>query len=117
MFNHLCDKIHCGVNENLHQDPETTWKGPKIEDEYTALLVEIFAVRRFFVCDRGIIGMGPLTAEKGDKVCLLLGCDFPVLLRWVDDHYILLGEAYLDGYMDGEGLLNAENGDMLFKIR
>lgn len=114
MFNNLCHKIHCGVDEHLHLDPETTWKGPKIEDEYTALLVEILAVRRFFGCERGFIGMGPLAVEKGDVVCVLLGCDFPVILRRVDDHFILLGEAYLNGYMNGEGLLNVETGDALF---
>jgi hypothetical protein len=42
--------------------------------------------------------------EAGDVVCVLLGGSVPYILRPVDDYYILIGEAYVHGIMDGEVL-------------
>ena len=48
------------------------------------------------------MGIAPVSAEEGDLICLLLGCDFPMLLRKKHDHYVLVGEAYVHGWMNGE---------------
>lgn len=40
----------------------------------------------------------------GDIVCILLGCPIPMVLRPVDDHYLLIGDIYLDGVMYGEAI-------------
>jgi hypothetical protein len=47
---------------------------------------------------------------EGDIICILLGCCHPVILWKVEDHYINLGEIYVDGYMYGEamGMLERE---------
>jgi hypothetical protein len=49
-----------------------------------------------------MIGLGPNTTQKGDKVCILLGCHVPVIIRPEGDHYIFIGEAYIHGVMYGE---------------
>jgi len=51
--------------------------------------------------------MGPIYRGKGDFVCILLGCNIPLTLRFVDlglgeGAYRLVGECYVDGYMNGE---------------
>lgn len=69
--------------------------------------------RRIAVTERGHLGLVPRTAQKGDMVCVLFGCSVPVILRRVGTSdvsgettplYRMVGECYLDGYMDGEAL-------------
>jgi hypothetical protein len=51
--------------------------------------------RRFFITDSNLMGMCPGSADPGDIICVLLGCSVPVVLRPQGDHYIFLGEAYV----------------------
>lgn len=69
--------------------------------------------KRLAVTELGHIALAPRMAQKGDMVCVLFGCSVPVVLRKikqfggpVDDAplFRLVGECYLDGYMDGEAL-------------
>jgi hypothetical protein len=53
--------------------------------------------------------------ERGDKVCILLGCQIPLILRRVGEHYIYIGEAYVDGYMYGKGVEEMDKGR--FKVK
>ncbi|KAL3420136.1 hypothetical protein PVAG01_08635 [Phlyctema vagabunda] len=66
--------------------------------------------RRFVFSNSGIVGLAPWTAEEGDIICVLHGCRFPVVLRKEADHFILIGEAYIDGFIDGEALRGADEG-------
>jgi hypothetical protein len=52
--------------------------------------------------ENGYIGIANPQAEKGDKLCILLGSTFPVILRECEDGYIVVGEAYVHGIMNGE---------------
>lgn len=61
--------------------------------------------RRLMVTDTGRVGMAPKRAQKGDVVCILLGCSIPLVLRpspGGDGTFTLVGECYLDEYMNGE---------------
>ena len=69
---------------------------------------------RFCISSSSILGLLPDTVKQGDKICILLGCSLPVILRPVDDHYIFIGSAYVDGYMTGEAMERLEIQD--FKI-
>ncbi|KAE8329376.1 heterokaryon incompatibility protein-domain-containing protein [Aspergillus sergii] len=81
--------------------------------------------RRFFITAHGRIGLGPASMEKGDRVCVLPGGRTPFILRrrHLQDRYILrrslrrlefhvefptayelLGDCYVRGLMDGEGI-------------
>ncbi|KAH8593983.1 heterokaryon incompatibility protein-domain-containing protein [Bisporella sp. PMI_857] len=66
--------------------------------------------RRLIITEMDISGLAPWDAVEGDKVCILLGCRFPVILRQIGDHYILIGEAYISGFMDGQGMLDMSEG-------
>ncbi|KAK4163742.1 heterokaryon incompatibility protein-domain-containing protein [Cladorrhinum sp. PSN259] len=73
--------------------------------------------KRLMVTETGILGMAPRLARKGDRVCILLGCSIPLVLRaegvriaggdregssGIGRRYTVVGEAYVDGYMNGE---------------
>ncbi|KAH6677902.1 hypothetical protein F5X68DRAFT_213396 [Plectosphaerella plurivora] len=61
------------------------------------------------ITENGHLARVPKTAEKGDIFCVLPGCPSTLLLRpapKVEDGkgHAVVGEAYLDGYMNGEAL-------------
>jgi len=58
--------------------------------------------RKFLRTKRGFMGLAPQPAEVGDEVWILLGCEVPMLLRKCDDYYILVGECFVVGMMEGE---------------
>jgi len=50
----------------------------------------------------------PADARFGDHICVILGCEVPLLLRPSASHngqYQLVGGYYVHGLMYGEGLL------------
>jgi hypothetical protein len=68
--------------------------------------------RRFFISSSKAMGLASEEVVEGDLICIPLGCCHPVILRKVDDHYINLGEAYVDGYMYGEAMEMLERGEL-----
>ncbi|KAM7213941.1 Heterokaryon incompatibility protein (HET) domain containing protein [Rhypophila decipiens] len=84
--------------------------------------------KRLLVTSTGLLGMAPRTAKKGDVVCVLLGCSIPLVLRAGGDadftaegheqglaggqqrRYTVIGEAYVDGYMNGEAVEHVNTG-------
>lgn len=56
---------------------------------------------------RPFVGLIPQGAKVGDKVCIVYGCSVPVVLRKKfkpdgTNCWQLIGDAYVDGIMDGE---------------
>jgi hypothetical protein len=68
--------------------------------------------RRFFISFSKAMGLASKAVVEGDLICIPLGCCHPVILRKVEDHYINLGEAYVDGYMYGEAMEMLERGEL-----
>jgi hypothetical protein len=65
-----------------------------------------------FITTKGYIGIGPrLDIRICDRICILPGCRVPLVVRKVDDHYLLVGDAYVCGMMQGEVLGNLGNGE------
>lgn len=61
------------------------------------------------------MGLVPSSAKRGDLVCVLLGCNVPVILRRMDnskEEYLFIGEAYFQGIMDGEALEQVDAGKL-----
>jgi hypothetical protein len=50
------------------------------------------------------IGMGPFAMEEGDIVVILFGETVPYVLRPRGVHYLLVGECYVYGIMEGEAI-------------
>ncbi|EEU40054.1 uncharacterized protein NECHADRAFT_99083 [Fusarium vanettenii 77-13-4] len=73
---------------------------------------------RLTVTHSGHIGLAPAAARKGDLVCVLYGCSVPVLLRQSEfgDSFTFVGECFLDGFMEGEGLEQPDLAERVFCI-
>jgi hypothetical protein len=66
--------------------------------------------KNFFITRDGYMGLGPLGTEPGDRICVLLGCDVPLLIRPEDNHYVVVGACYVYGMMKGEVMHAARKG-------
>jgi hypothetical protein len=49
-------------------------------------IAQMIGGRKAFVSESGHCGLVPDHAETGDFICVLLGCDVPVIFRQVEDH-------------------------------
>ena len=73
--------------------------------------------RKPFVTIKGNLGLGPNHIRRGDKVAVFGGADVPFILREAaPGKYQLLGEAYVDGIMDGEASDTTERPTMISLI-
>lgn len=61
--------------------------------------------RRPFFSNSGHVGLAPARAEPGDCICIIYGSPVPYILRAsTKGKFVLIGEAYVHGIMDGEWL-------------
>lgn len=68
--------------------------------------------RRFMTTSRGYMGWAPDNiygsdeeqTKKGDLIVILFGCSTPIVVRPMGQMFQVMGEAYVQGLMDGEGM-------------
>lgn len=70
--------------------------------------------RRLFETRKGFIGIGPADTTEDDVIFIIDGCQTPLILRTSHPNWKLVGEAYINGVMDGEAIRGAyeEEGDI-----
>ncbi|KAH6884265.1 heterokaryon incompatibility protein-domain-containing protein [Thelonectria olida] len=74
--------------------------------------------RRLMFTNKGYIGWAPDNAygpghkqsRIGDLVCIVFGCSTPLVIRPKNECFEVLGEAYVEGVMDGEAVDMLEAG-------
>lgn len=66
--------------------------------------------------DNNFIGFLPKQTQLGDVIVIILGATTPFVLRPVDDAYILIGECYVHGIMDGE-LMHINEGTKAAEVK
>ncbi|RDW63474.1 hypothetical protein BP6252_11019 [Coleophoma cylindrospora] len=99
-------------NANLWESMEESFEG------WVRKCAERMHNKNFFYSNNGHVGMGPRNIEGGEYICLLLGCSYPVVLRYCEGHFVFVGEAYIEEYMQGEALKilkRDEAGELLEK--
>jgi hypothetical protein len=69
-----------------------------------------FDKSRLFVTSSGRVGMAHSNVKAGDRIALLTGADTPFVLRPKEakESFLLVGNAYVHGIMQGEALLYSE---------
>lgn len=104
------------IVENFHDELDSrislAGTGDDIDFQISATAGE---GRVLFVTERGCLGMGPAVLEVGDEVWVLAGADVPLILRpskSSGEEFILVGEAYIHGIMQGEVVLNVQEDEM-----
>jgi hypothetical protein len=69
---------------------------------YALLCMDILSDRCFVTTQNGHIGVAPCNVQVGDQLCVFFGGSAFQVLRKEADHYLLIGDAYVDGLMNGE---------------
>jgi hypothetical protein len=74
----------------------------------------LWSARVCFCTNNNYIGMGNFRAEVGDEVWLLEGGRTPFILRRLskENEFQLIGEAYLHGFMYGEGMTQERRSNL-----
>lgn len=88
------------------------------EDSLSNHLIKNLHGRSMFVTGNGLLGLGPGEAREGDRIFVLSGGRFPFMLgptSFRDDHFVLIGEAYVHGLMQGLSrfLSDLKNGSLV----
>ena len=60
--------------------------------------------RRLYVTREGRMGIGPLSLQPGDITCLFYGGSYVYSLRPEGTRFLFVGDGYLHGVMNGEGV-------------
>lgn len=60
--------------------------------------------RLFAITKEGYYVLAPKVAEPGDQICVLFGGKSPFCLRPQGETYLLVGECYVHGFMNGEAI-------------
>lgn len=67
--------------------------------------------RKLFSTRNGMLGVGPPIVREGDLCCILFNARVPFILRQVGSQYRLVGEAYIQGVMKGEAMVDYVIGE------
>jgi hypothetical protein len=69
----------------------------------------------FFRSPRGYIGLADSRALPTDCICILLGAPMLFILRRQENHFLLIGEAYVHEFMYGEAIEMMRSGSFEVK--
>ncbi|PMD42916.1 hypothetical protein L207DRAFT_377234, partial [Hyaloscypha variabilis F] len=59
---------------------------------------------KLFRTTKHYLGLGPQILKAGDVIAVIFGAKVPFILRPEGDHYLLLGDCYIHGIMQGEAV-------------
>lgn len=88
--------------------------------EFVAMYVAVVSGRRVAVSEKGFLGLVLADAQVGDHICIFDGVPVPFVFRQKQNSgfkvWNLVGECYLQGWMDGQCFENLESPSEGFEI-
>ncbi|KAF4635102.1 hypothetical protein G7Y89_g2992 [Cudoniella acicularis] len=123
---HLLQTSHgiCSIDTEEMLEAST----PEYQKEFLKRVQAVIWNRRIFRAQElnitnstegSLIGLVPRDSRNGDHICILFGVSVPVVLRHhqkdTTSCWQLVGEAYVDGRMDGEELCSLSKEDLASK--
>lgn len=71
---------------------------------FAKAIAESICYRSCFITPKGYMGVGPEGTQLNDLICVPYGSDIPWVIRPQEGCYLLVGECYVYGMMNGEML-------------
>ncbi len=90
--------------------PRRLYNPTPLEIDAASWAMNVLAWRRLITTNRGYMGLAPAATAPQDKVCILLGCNVPLVLRPHGETYEIIGECYIHGIMKGEAMQLIDEG-------
>jgi hypothetical protein len=72
--------------------------------QLSVIVDQLTSYRKTVKTTNEYIGLASSETLSGDKVCIINGGQLPFILGEEDGHYLLMGECYIHGIMDGEAV-------------
>ena len=94
--------------EAFLQHPRTAH--PRVTQKRCHAITRTTMGRCFFTTKDGRLGLCPAKVQKDDTIAVLKGCHAPVIIRARQDHWVIVGEAYVVGMMSGEVVSGSQIG-------
>jgi hypothetical protein len=111
-FENLSERLFSSSLDSDLEDYAKAFRSIKQGDfdrKLVRITAEMMIGKRFFIGSsseafQAPIGLASAQLKEGDSICILFGCPLPVILQKLDStgKFMLVGPAYLDGFMDGE---------------
>lgn len=101
-----------GEYDRLRRTVGTHVKSPRFSGELQTTCLG----RKVFCTARGYVGIGDVTLQPGDRVCVLLGGKIPFVLRPAGNGFRFVGECYVQGIMYGETMTQEGRVDKWFEL-
>lgn len=93
------------------EDYRTYMKDKRGETDLSIMFKMARIRRKILLTSTGFLGVASDSVKIGDKLTLLPGAEFPILLRRCPrrgDEYKFVGECYIHGLMNGQGMAISE---------
>jgi hypothetical protein len=89
--------------------------GANSDPTFYGYITRHLLTHKFCVSSDGTFLLAPFQARVGDVICVLFGCDMPVVLRrpkkrTEENRYVFVGECYMHGIMNGEAVEGSSAG-------
>lgn len=78
---------------------------------FIGAMQKAWSYRKFVITERGCMGFAQPGTRVGDGVCILHGCSVPLIVRPDEGEYVIVGDCYLRGMMQGEMVSRQEDGE------
>ncbi len=104
------------ANSNDGSIDKSTW------DEawtFNGAFSDAMQARVLFTTKKGLVGIGPPYMQPGDLICIIIGAQTPFLVRKSKlaieqaPMYEVVGDCYVHGLMNGEGLVMGREEDII----
>ena len=103
------------VAPDLRQSAEEA-ESKHVEEQWSRSANGASKNRIFAKTNKGYYVLGPKVMQPGDVVCVLFGGKVPFCLRPLGDRYLLVGECYVHGLMNGEAVKMMNRQELLEEV-
>ena len=102
VFGYALKDIVFGTSNFFPNKHRRLYKPTAIVREALSWAMNAIAWRRLIITEKGYLGLAVAATEPNDRICILVGCKTPLVLRPRGDYFHLIGECYVHGIMRGE---------------
>jgi hypothetical protein len=107
---HLNSSIVFRNNDGTTIDLKECLSAKGDPEVYASLARNFCYNRSFVITSNGQMGIGPSGTRVGDTVAIVPGSGVPYILRYQGSSWMLIGESYIHGLMDGEAIKSHRDG-------
>ena len=113
VFGYALEDIVFGTSTSFSNRHRRLYNPTAIVREALSWAMNAIAWRRLIITRKGYLGLAVAATEPNDRICILVGCKTPLILRPQGDIFNLIGECYVHGIMRGEIAKDIEDGRLL----